>query len=77
MNNLTGVSGSIAVTGWALDDLGVKKLTIWRDPIGAEQRYPNGYVYIGDALFVPGRGRMWSRSSWTYPNANRAGWGCA
>jgi hypothetical protein len=75
VNNLTGISGSIAVTGWALDDLGVKKLTIWRDPIGAEQRYPNGYVYIGDSLFVPGARPDVEAQFSTYPNANRAGWG--
>ncbi|MBL0155795.1 MAG: Ig-like domain-containing protein [Bryobacterales bacterium] len=75
VNNLTGISGGIAVTGWALDDLGVKKLTIWRDPIGAEQRYPNGYVYIGDALFVPGARPDVEAQFKTNPIANRAVWG--
>jgi len=74
-NNLTGVSGSIAVTGWALDDIGVKQVSIWRDRVGPEPVYPNGYVYIGDATFVPGARPDVEGKYSTSPNANRAGWG--
>ena len=28
-----GVVGAIGVTGWALDDIGVSEVTIWRDPV--------------------------------------------
>jgi hypothetical protein len=40
------VAGSIAVTGWVLDDLGVDSVKIYRDG--------DGLVYIGDAVFVRG-----------------------
>jgi len=76
-NGLT-VSGSVAVTGWALDDIEVTKVEIKRDPdpddhpsaIGAD-----GLIYIGDAVFV-----MESRPDveGLYPDSplnDRAGWG--
>ena len=74
-NNSTGVSGSIAVTGWALDDIAVNKVTIWRDPIGPEPVHPNGYVYIGDAMFVPGTRPDVEARYPSNPRAYRAGWG--
>jgi hypothetical protein len=69
------VSGSIAVTGWALDDVGVKQLGIWRDPVGSEPRHSNGYVYIGDAFFVPGARPDVEAIYPASPQAYRAGWG--
>ncbi len=69
------VAGSIAVTGWTLDDVGVKQLGIWRDPIGAEPRHSNGYVYIGHALFVPGSRPDVETKFGANPQAYRAGWG--
>lgn len=74
-NNVTGISGSIAVTGWALDDIGVTKVTIWRDPIGAEPVHPNGLIYIGDALFVPGTRPDVEARYPGFPNVDSAGWG--
>ncbi|MBL0159252.1 MAG: hypothetical protein IPP47_19400 [Bryobacterales bacterium] len=72
---LTGLSGGIAVTGWALDDLGVQSVKIWRDRIGSEQTYPNGLVYIGDALFVPGARPDVEAAHPTRPANYGAGWG--
>ena len=72
---LTGLSGSIAVTGWALDDIGVQSVKIWRDPIGSEPAYPNGLVYIGDALFVPGARPDVEAAHPTGPANHIAGWG--
>ncbi|HEY3441530.1 MAG TPA: BACON domain-containing carbohydrate-binding protein [Paludibaculum sp.] len=72
---LTGLSGGIAVTGWALDDIGVQSVKIWRDPIGSEQTYPNGLVYIGDALFVPGARPDVEAAHPTRPANYTAGWG--
>ena len=69
------VAGSIAVTGWALDDVGVKQVTIWRDPVGPEPTHPNGYVYIGDATFVPGARPDVEAKFPTFPRVYRAGWG--
>jgi hypothetical protein len=49
------VIGSIAVTGWALDDIGVTKVSIWRDPVAGEGVSPsNGKVFIGNAVRVDG-----------------------
>jgi hypothetical protein len=78
LDGATGVSGSIAVTGWALDDIQVAKVEIKRnldagDPAGAEG--PDGLVYLGDAVFVKGARRDVEASYAGYPNNDRAGWG--
>jgi hypothetical protein len=69
------VSGSIPVTGWALDSIEVIKVDIWREPLDGEAVQSNGLVYIGDATFVPdARPDVES----VYPMAPlnyRAGWG--
>ena len=77
-NNVTGASGAIAVSGWALDDAGVARVQVWRDPVAFDPRgaiASNGKVYIGEATFVEGaRPDVASR----YPAAplrTRAGWG--
>lgn len=75
IDNTTGITGSIAVTGWALDDIGVKQVAIWRDPVGPEPVHPNGYVYIGDALFVAGARPDVESKFPNNPRAYRAGWG--
>lgn len=75
VDNVKNVAGNIAVTGWALDDVGVNKVTLWRDPVGPEPTHGNGYVYIADALFVPGARPDVESANPTRPNANRAGWG--
>jgi hypothetical protein len=75
VNNTTGIAGAIPVTGWALDNVEVASVGIWREPIGRETPASNGLVYIGDATFVSGA-RPDIES--TYPNAPlnyRAGWG--
>ena len=72
------VSGSIAVTGWALDDVEVKKIIIKREPVSGDPPAligTDGLVYIGDAVFVKGaRGDIEALYP-TYPRADRAGWG--
>ena len=72
------VSGSVAVTGWALDDVEVKKVWIKRepdpdDPAGAIGS--DGLVYIGDAVFVKGSRPDVEAYYPNYPRADRAGWG--
>jgi hypothetical protein len=65
------VSGSLALGGWALDDLEVRRVQIFRDPVGGEA----GQIYLGDAVFVPGA-RPDVRAAYpTYPLNDRAGWG--
>lgn len=67
-----GISGSLAVTGWALDDIGVARLTISRDPVAGEA---GGQVYIGDATLVEGARPDVAAANPTLPNNTRAGWG--
>jgi hypothetical protein len=62
------VSGSIPVTGWALDDVGVENVKIYR-------KEGNTSVYIGDALFVEGARPDVQTAYPGYPNNHKAGWG--
>jgi len=71
-SNNTHTSATIAVTGWALDAIGVTKVDIWREQVGPE---PVGLYYIGDAIFVSGARPDVASSFSTYPSADRAGWG--
>jgi len=74
----SSVSGSIAVTGWALDDVEVKKISIKRDPVGGDPPGNiglDGLVYVGDAVFVKNARSDIEALYPTYPRADRAGWG--
>lgn len=53
-NNASGISGAIPVTGWALDNIEVSNVGIWREAVGSEPTTANGLVYIGDAVLVSG-----------------------
>jgi hypothetical protein len=48
---------------------------LWRDPVGPEPVHGNGYIYIGDALFVAGSRPDVEMAYPNYPAAYRAGWG--
>jgi len=62
------LSGSVPVTGWALDDIEVEKVEIYRQE-GA------GLVYIGDAVFVEDARPDVEAAYPNYPRCYRAGWG--
>ncbi len=66
------VSGSVPVTGWAVDDVAVKHVKIYRDPFPGEGL---DMVYIGDAIFVQGARPDIEDTYPGYPNNSRAGWG--
>lgn len=66
------VSGSVAVTGWALDDAGVARVAIYRDPVAGES---DALVYVGDATFVEGTRPDVQAFLPDAPFASRAGWG--
>jgi len=75
LNNTSGVTGAIPVTGWALDNIEVARVGIWREPVVGETASPNALVFIGTAVFVAGA-RPDVQA--TYPNAPfnyRGGWG--
>src|SRR6202011_4059521 len=40
VNNTSGITGAIAVTGWALDNIEVSSVGIWREPGGGETPGP-------------------------------------
>ena len=58
------VCNSIAVTGWAIDDIGVKSVKIYIDDI-----------YTGDAVFVEGARQDIEALYRRCPNSYKAGWG--
>jgi hypothetical protein len=66
------VTGSVAVTGWTLDDVGVVGLTIVRDPVAGES---GGLVPIGQATFVEGARPDVEAAFPAIAQNRRAGWG--
>jgi hypothetical protein len=62
------VSSSIPVTGWALDDVQVESVEIYRQGTG-------GLVYIGDAILVEGARPDVEAAYPDYPLNYKAGWG--
>jgi sugar lactone lactonase YvrE len=81
----TGLSGSLAVTGWALDDVAVSHVRVWRNCVEAIDRsrgvcmspHPGApeAVYIGEATLLPGARPDVEAAYPLLPNAQRAGWG--
>ncbi|MGD2085938.1 MAG: SBBP repeat-containing protein [Candidatus Aminicenantes bacterium] len=66
------VSGSIPVTGWALDDTEITSVKIYRHPIWGQEL---GFVYIGEAVFVEGARPDIEIQYPQYPKNYEAGWG--
>ncbi|UCH95962.1 MAG: right-handed parallel beta-helix repeat-containing protein [Candidatus Aminicenantes bacterium] len=66
------VRSSIPVTGWALDDVAVESVKIYREPVSGEG---SNMVYIGNATFVEGARPDVENAFPGYPNNSRAGWG--
>ena len=62
------VRSSVPVTGWALDDIGVDSVKIYRES-------GTGLVYIGDAVLVEGARTDIETAYPGYPNNSKAGWG--
>jgi hypothetical protein len=73
--NGSTVRSSIAVTGWALDDVAVTSVKIYRDPVAGEEGKYDGLEYIGDADFVKGARPDVAGQYPGYPNNHTAGWG--
>ncbi len=62
------MEGSIAVSGWALDDVDVAAVKIYNDK-------NSGFDYIGDAVFVDGARPNVEANYPDYPKNYQAGWG--
>jgi streptogramin lyase len=72
-HGIGGVTGSIPVTGWALDDLGVGRVRIMRDPVAGET--PGVQVFLANAVFIAGARPDVAAAFPTRPFFERAGWG--
>jgi hypothetical protein len=76
----SGVSGSVPVTGWVADDIQVSRVTVCRDPVGAEPNTPNALcanqpkIYIGDGVLVDDA-RPDIEAAFALPFNYRGGWG--
>lgn len=64
------VMSSIPVTGWALDDIGIDEVTIWRDAVDGSRE-----IYIGEAVQVEGPRPDIEQAFPTYPMSYKGGWG--
>jgi hypothetical protein len=79
--NATGLQGAIGVTGWAVDDIGLASVKIYRNCLAfepqasCEVRLGVNTVEIGTAAFVPGARPDVESAFSTYPQSNQAGWG--
>jgi hypothetical protein len=69
------VSGEIGVTGWAVDDIGVAGVDIFRSPLAGESTQPNGLVFLGGATLVAGARSDVQAAYPTRPMSEKAGWG--
>jgi len=86
VQNAAGVVGAIGVTGWALDNVGVASIQVFRNCLAADpevvcQRILTGtpqeanVVLVGDAAFLAGARPDVQGGFSTLPLAHRAGWG--
>ena len=68
--------GAVAVTGWAVDDIDVAEVQVWRDPNPADPpgAVVGGKVFIGYASMIEGA-RPDVEAAFVAPNVSRAGWG--
>ncbi len=73
INGTTGVVGAIGVTGWALDNIEVARVDIFREPVVGEA--PGNLVFIGTAVFSADARTDVAAMFPTYPYQYRAGWG--
>ena len=80
----TGLQGSIAVTGWAVDEIVVDRVEVWRDLQPGEPTPPfagtpsdprNGKVFVGNATMVNGARSDIEALNPTMPLNSRGGWG--
>jgi hypothetical protein len=81
VQNAAGIVGAIAVTGWALDDVGVSGVKIYRnclsfeDPRNCQTVAGHSVVYVGNAAFLAGARPDVEAAFGFHPVAFRAGWG--
>jgi N-acetylneuraminic acid mutarotase len=69
----TGVVGSLPVTGWALDDVGVSQVRITRAAVAGE--VPGSEIFLGFASIVEGARPDVAATYPGLPKGTAAGWG--
>ena len=81
VNNTTGVTGAIPVTGWAVDDVDVANLFVCRAPVAGEGAAADGrcgglpQVYLGEAVFIDDARPDVLAAYPAMPRNYRGGWG--
>ncbi len=81
VNNTTGVTGAIPVTGWALDDVDVANVFVCRAPVAGEGAVADGrcgglaQVYLGEAVFIEDARPDVLAAYPAMPRNYRGGWG--
>ena len=81
LDHVAGVTGSLPMTGWALDSIEVVGVSICRDaipgePVAVDARCGGArQVYVGEATFVEGARPDVEAAFSTFPGSRRAGWG--
>jgi hypothetical protein len=83
IDGAAGLQGSFAVTGWALDDIGIDRVELWRDPVAGETtptyygpgQPGHGKIFIANPFFVAGSRPDVEKLYSQYPFFNRSGWG--
>lgn len=81
-----GVQGTVGISGWVVDDVGMSVVQIYRNCLPASEPascatnvVPGAptapVVYLGDAAFVPGARPDVEAAFSTFPGSGSAGWG--
>jgi Viral BACON domain len=71
-NGATGLAGAILAAGWVLDDVGVTRVRLYRDPVPGEG---SSQVYLVDGLLIAAARPDVRDAFPQYPSRDRAGWG--
>jgi Matrixin len=80
LDNASGVTGAVPVTGWALDDVEVASVTICRaavtgESVASDARCGGAQVFLGSGVFIDGARPDVQAAYPTAPRKNLAGWG--
>jgi|GEM_PF-3181786 len=65
------VSGVVAVTGWALDDVGIQLIEVFREPLDGEG---DEWIFLGEAVSMEGARPDVAAVFPDYPGNTAAGW---
>jgi hypothetical protein len=81
VQNASNLTGSIGVTGWALDDVGISAIRLYRNCLSfeaaanCEMVAGRNVVFMGNADIVPGARPDVEAAYQSHPQGYKAGWG--